>query len=106
MPVDMEDLIAKLVHARQGLDAALERRFQPVKVVEPTEDECVDILKGLRDRYEQHHHVKITDEALTAASRLANRYITGRSELIRRRVARATVQSGSRPCQPNWAAAK
>src|SRR5947207_11669922 len=59
-------------------DAALQRRFQPVKVSEPTEEECIEILKGLRDRYEQHHRVKITDEALTAASRLANRYITDR----------------------------
>ncbi len=59
-------------------DAALQRRFQPVKVSEPTEDECIQILKGLRDRYEQHHRVKITDEALIAASRLANRYITDR----------------------------
>ena len=59
-------------------DAALQRRFQPIKVTEPTEEECIEILKGLRDRYEQHHRVKITDEALIAASRLANRYITDR----------------------------
>src|SRR3989440_3799257 len=59
-------------------DAALARRFQPVKVAEPTEEECIEILKGLRDRYEQHHRVKITDEALISASRLANRYITDR----------------------------
>src|SRR2546421_6583038 len=59
-------------------DAALQRRFQPVKVSEPTEEECIEILKGLRDRYEQHHRVKITDEALISASRLANRYITDR----------------------------
>ncbi|MEP6756811.1 MAG: Clp protease N-terminal domain-containing protein, partial [Chthonomonadales bacterium] len=59
-------------------DAALQRRFQPVKVAEPSEEECIEILKGLRDRYEQHHRVKITDEALDAASRLANRYITDR----------------------------
>jgi ATP-dependent Clp protease ATP-binding subunit ClpC len=59
-------------------DAALQRRFQPVKVSEPTEDECIEILKGLRDRYETHHRVKITDEALIAASRLASRYITDR----------------------------
>ena len=59
-------------------DAALQRRFQPVKVSEPTEDECIQILKGLRERYELHHRVKITDEALIAASRLANRYITDR----------------------------
>lgn len=59
-------------------DAALQRRFQPVKVSEPTEDECIEILKGLRDRYESHHRVKITDDALVAAARLASRYITDR----------------------------
>ena len=59
-------------------DAALQRRFQPIKVSEPTEEECIEILKGLRDRYEQHHKVQITDEALVAAARLANRYITDR----------------------------
>ncbi|MCC6730317.1 MAG: ATP-dependent Clp protease ATP-binding subunit [Chthonomonadales bacterium] len=59
-------------------DAALQRRFQPVKVAEPTEEECIEILKGLRDRYEQHHRVKVTDDALVAASRLASRYITDR----------------------------
>jgi ATP-dependent Clp protease ATP-binding subunit ClpC len=59
-------------------DSALQRRFQPVKVAEPTEEECVDILRGLRDRYEQHHQVKITDDALVSAARLASRYITDR----------------------------
>jgi ATP-dependent Clp protease ATP-binding subunit ClpC len=59
-------------------DAALQRRFQPVKVAEPSEDECVEILKGLRERYEEHHRVTITDDALIAASKLANRYITDR----------------------------
>jgi len=59
-------------------DAALQRRFQPVKVCEPTTEETVEILKGLRDRYESHHHVKITDGALSAASQLADRYITDR----------------------------
>src|SRR5579884_2637425 len=59
-------------------DAALQRRFQPVKVSEPSIEETVDILKGLRDRYEQHHHVKITDDALSAAATLADRYITDR----------------------------
>jgi ATP-dependent Clp protease ATP-binding subunit ClpC len=59
-------------------DAALQRRFQPVKVAEPSEEECIEILKGLRERYEEHHRVTITDEALAAASRLANRYITDR----------------------------
>lgn len=59
-------------------DAALQRRFQPVKVSEPTPEESVEILKGLRERYEQHHRVKITDDALTAAANLADRYITDR----------------------------
>ncbi|MGI6149101.1 MAG: ATP-dependent Clp protease ATP-binding subunit [Firmicutes bacterium] len=59
-------------------DAALERRFQPVMVDEPTVDETIDILKGLRDRYEAHHRVKITDEALVAAARLSARYISDR----------------------------
>ena len=56
-------------------DAALERRFQPVTVGEPTEEEAVQILKGLRDRYEAHHKVKITDEAIDAAVKLSSRYI-------------------------------
>lgn len=59
-------------------DAALERRFQPVQVREPTVEEAIDILKGLRDRYEAHHQVKIRDDALFAAARLADRYITDR----------------------------
>lgn len=59
-------------------DAALQRRFQPVKVSEPSPEESVEILKGLRERYESHHRVKITDEALVAASHLAFRYITDR----------------------------
>ena len=59
-------------------DAALERRFQPVTVGEPTPEEALDILKGLRDRYEAHHKVKITDEALSAAVTLSVRYIADR----------------------------
>ncbi|NLN22414.1 MAG: ATP-dependent Clp protease ATP-binding subunit, partial [Syntrophomonadaceae bacterium] len=59
-------------------DAALERRFQPVMVGEPTIEESIEILKGLRDRYEAHHRVKITDSALKAAVKLSNRYITDR----------------------------
>jgi len=59
-------------------DAALERRFQPVTVGEPTTDEALAILKGLRDRYEAHHKVKITDEALEAAVTLSDRYISDR----------------------------
>ena len=59
-------------------DAALERRFQPVTVGEPSEDEAVEILRGLRDRYEAHHKVKITDEAIDAAVKLSSRYIADR----------------------------
>ena len=59
-------------------DSALERRFQPVTVEEPSEEEAVAILKGLRGRYEAHHHVTITDEALTAAVKLSARYINDR----------------------------
>lgn len=59
-------------------DAALERRFQPVMVGEPTEEEAVLILKGLRDRYEAHHKVRITDEAINEAVKLSSRYIADR----------------------------
>ncbi|GGB49752.1 AAA domain-containing protein [Virgibacillus dakarensis] len=59
-------------------DAALERRFQPIQVDEPTLEETIQILKGLRDRYEAHHRVTITDEAIDAAANLSDRYITDR----------------------------
>lgn len=59
-------------------DAALERRFQPIQVGEPSVEETVEILSGLRDRYEAHHRVKISDEALKAAAVLSDRYITDR----------------------------
>ncbi|MDL2206182.1 ATP-dependent Clp protease ATP-binding subunit, partial [Eubacteriales bacterium OttesenSCG-928-N13] len=59
-------------------DAALERRFQPVMVGEPSKDEALEIMKGLRDRYEAHHKVQITDEALQAAVTLSDRYISDR----------------------------
>ncbi|WP_017306413.1 ATP-dependent Clp protease ATP-binding subunit [Spirulina subsalsa] len=59
-------------------DAALERRFQPVMVGEPTVDETIEILFGLRERYEQHHKLKILDEALEAAAKLSDRYISDR----------------------------
>src|ERR1700716_484860 len=59
-------------------DAALERRFQTVKVDAPTVEEAIEILKGLRPKYETHHKAKLTDEALEAAVRLSDRYITGR----------------------------
>ena len=59
-------------------DAALERRFQPIQVDEPTVDETIQILHGLRDRYEAHHRVKITDEAIDAAAKMSDRYISDR----------------------------
>ncbi len=59
-------------------DAALERRFQPITVDEPTEEESIEILKGIRDKYEAHHKVKITDEAIEAAVKMSVRYISDR----------------------------
>ncbi|MCI9238195.1 ATP-dependent Clp protease ATP-binding subunit [Lachnospiraceae bacterium 50-23] len=59
-------------------DAALERRFQPVTVEEPDEEQCLEILQGLKERYEQHHHVQIEEEALEVAVRLSERYISDR----------------------------
>ena len=60
-------------------DAALERRFQPVKVEEPSQEQCVQILRGLRGKYENHHRVTISDKALEAAVRMPQRYITDRN---------------------------
>lgn len=65
-------------HKHIEKDAALERRFQPIQVPEPTQEMAVDILKGLRDRYEQHHKITITDSAITSAVDLSARYITDR----------------------------
>jgi ATP-dependent Clp protease ATP-binding subunit ClpC len=59
-------------------DPALERRFQPVLVEEPSAEDTIEILKGLREKYEEHHHLRITDEAIEAAVALSTRYITGR----------------------------
>lgn len=59
-------------------DAALERRFQPIYISEPSIEETVKILQGLRDKYEAHHKIKITDEALKAAAHLSARYVSGR----------------------------
>ncbi|QTX33369.1 ATP-dependent Clp protease ATP-binding subunit [Aminithiophilus ramosus] len=84
-------------------DAALERRFQPVKVGEPTVEDTISILKGLRDRYEAHHRVKISDEAVEAASRLSARYITDRYlpdkaiDLIDESAARARLKTMEAP---------
>ncbi len=84
-------------------DAALERRFQPITVSEPSVEETIQILKGLRDRYEAHHRVKITDEALIAASELSNRYITDRFlpdkavDLIDEAASKVRLQMGIQP---------
>src|SRR5215211_640202 len=84
-------------------DAALERRFQQIRVDQPSTDECVQILKGLRDRYEQHHKVEITDEALEAAAELADRYISDRFlpdkaiDLIDEAASRLRIRSMSAP---------
>jgi ATP-dependent Clp protease ATP-binding subunit ClpC len=59
-------------------DAALERRFQPIQVDEPSEEETIEILKGIRNAYEEHHHLVISDEALEAAAHLSSRYVTER----------------------------
>lgn len=59
-------------------DAALERRFQPITVGEPTEEEAIEIVRGLRDKYEAHHRVKITDDAIVASVKLSSRYIQDR----------------------------
>ena len=59
-------------------DAALERRFQPIQVEEPSEEETIEILKGIRGAYEEHHHLVISDEALEAAAHLSSRYVTER----------------------------
>ena len=84
-------------------DAALERRFQPVFVSEPTVPQTIEILRGLRDRYEAHHKVKITDEAIIAAAELSDRYITNRFlpdkaiDLIDQAAARVRIGITSRP---------
>ncbi len=84
-------------------DAALERRFQQVRVEEPTVDDTVQILRGLRDRYEAHHRVKITDEALRASAELADRYIQDRHlpdkaiDLVDEAASRIRIRSMSAP---------
>jgi ATP-dependent Clp protease ATP-binding subunit ClpC len=84
-------------------DAALERRFQTVKVEAPTVEEAIQILKGLRPKYEVHHKAKLTDEALEAAVRLSDRYITGRFlpdkaiDIMDEAGARARINSMTRP---------
>ncbi len=84
-------------------DSALERRFQTIMVDAPSIDETIEILKGLRDKYEAHHHVKITDGAIEAASKLSDRYITGRFlpdkaiDLMDEAGARARINAMTRP---------
>jgi ATP-dependent Clp protease ATP-binding subunit ClpC len=86
-------------------DAALERRFQAVKVKEPSEEEAIDILKGLRERYEAHHQVEITDDALFAAVQLSQRYISDRSlpdkaiDLIDEAASRVRLQQSLPPLE-------
>ena len=84
-------------------DAALERRFQPVMVDEPTVDEAIDILFGIRERYEAHHHVKMTDEALRSAVDLSVRYVADRAlpdkaiDLIDEAGSRVRLRNASAP---------
>jgi ATP-dependent Clp protease ATP-binding subunit ClpC len=84
-------------------DSALERRFQQIRVDQPSTEETVQILKGLRDRYEQHHKVDITDEALVAAAELADRYISDRQlpdkaiDLIDEAASRMRIKSMTSP---------
>jgi len=84
-------------------DAALARRFQPIYVGEPTVEDTISILRGLKDKYEQHHGVRITDSALVAAATLSNRYITDRFlpdkaiDLMDEAAARLKMQVDSKP---------
>ena len=86
-------------------DAALERRFQPVFISEPTVEQTIEILRGLRDRFEAHHKVKITDEAIVAAAELSDKYIRGRYlpdkaiDLIDQAAARVRILATSRPAE-------
>ncbi len=84
-------------------DQALERRFQPIVVPEPTVEQTIQILRGLRDRYESHHRIKILDEALVASAELSNRYVTSRFlpdkaiDLMDQAAARVRIQSTVEP---------
>ncbi len=86
-------------------DAALERRFQPIVVGEPTVEDTISILRGLRERYEAHHHVRIKDSALVAAAVLSNRYITDRFlpdkaiDLVDEAAAKIRMEMDSRPVE-------
>ena len=84
-------------------DAALERRFQPVLVEEPSVEETIEILRGIKERYEQHHRLEITDEALKAAAELAARYVPDRFlpdkaiDLVDEAASRVRMQRASAP---------
>ncbi|GMU01560.1 AAA family ATPase [Corallococcus caeni] len=84
-------------------DAALERRFQPVLVPEPTPEQAIEILEGLKDRYESHHRVRITEEAIVAAVELSDRYVQGRFlpdkaiDLVDQAAARVRLRQTARP---------
>jgi ATP-dependent Clp protease ATP-binding subunit ClpC len=84
-------------------DSALERRFQPVFISEPTVEQTIEILRGLRDKYEAHHRVKITDEALVAAATLSDRYVSNRFlpdkaiDLVDQAASRVRIQSTLHP---------
>ncbi|MBV8223390.1 MAG: ATP-dependent chaperone ClpB, partial [Candidatus Eremiobacteraeota bacterium] len=86
-------------------DAALERRFQPVMVSQPTVEDTISILRGLRERYETHHHVRIKDSALVAAAVLSNRYITDRFlpdkaiDLVDESASKIRMEMDSRPVE-------
>ncbi len=86
-------------------DAALERRFQPIMVGEPTVEDTISILRGLRERYESHHHVRIKDSALVAAAVLSNRYITDRFlpdkaiDLVDEAASKIRMEMDSRPVE-------
>src|SRR6202012_1039302 len=81
-------------------DSALERRFQPVMVGEPSVEETVEILKGLRDRYEAHHKVTITDEALVAAAQLGDRFLPDKAvDLIDEAASRVRLQATLPPAE-------
>src|ERR1700674_2666093 len=86
-------------------DAALERRFQPIFVDEPSVEDTISILRGLRERYEQHHKVRITDSALVAAAILSNRYISDRFlpdkaiDLVDEAAARLRMEATSKPAE-------
>src|SRR5207244_10232794 len=90
-------------------DAALERRFQPVQVEEPSIEETIEILRGIKDRYEAHHKLEITDEALKAAAELAARYIPDRFlpdkaiDLVDEAASRVRLQKSTTPPSPKEA---